>query len=150
MRINCIWGRENCRLLGILLQRLRRPSARRIVGGTRPVGHTAKILSGGCAEGRHWFREHCCGCFILTPFNFLVGQTFKRIPTRAEWARFQKYSRRIRTLRPNPRFPLSQEVFPVLQHCTLSAPLLPGLKALLCPELTASFAPFICFSPKPP
>ena len=32
----------------------------------------------------------------------------------------------------------------MLQHRTLSAPLLPGLKALLCPELTASFAPFIC------
>jgi len=76
--------------------------------------------------------------------NHLIGQTFKRIPTKAGWARFQKYARRIRTLKLNLlSFPLLPDVLSVLQHRTLNTPLLPGLKVFVCRETTVAFVPFI-------
>ena len=82
--------------------------------------------------------------FILSSLDRSTGQSFKTIPTQAEWAHFQEYARRIRTLNVNPsQDPLPPDVLLTLQHRTLNTPLLPGLEAFVCREATAEFTPFI-------
>jgi len=92
------------------------------------------------------------GCTVSVPtmcvfFSFLddsTRQSFKRLPTMMEWARFRKYARRMRWLRGYETTDiLSLEVFPVMQLCTINKPLLPNLKTLDLWEIEGSFIPFI-------
>ena len=109
----------------------------------------------GCFPGEVWNEG---GCTVSTPANVLsslhnnpIRQSFKRLPTATEWARFRKYARRMRELgnrgAPNA---LSFEVFSTIQGHTINEPFLPNLKSLSLWRIEGPFVPFIplFFSPR--
>jgi len=76
------------------------------------------------------------GCTVSAPIvhvslslNYLVLESFKRLPTMSEWARFRKYARRIGKL-TGFRDAQSPEVLSVLQFYAANEPLFPNLQTL--------------------
>lgn len=84
---------------------------------------------------------------IFSATNHQIRQSFKRIPTKAEWTNFRKYALRMRVL----ELDLSEDVATsntllMLQTRTANDPLLPGLKTFHCTNATGEFIPFMpCF-----
>ena len=84
------------------------------------------------------------GTPYLSPLNRLIGKVFKGMPTTAEWARFKKYSRRMRELELNlSEEPIPPDVLSVLQLRALNETLLPNLKALEFRKAPSDVIPFI-------
>ena len=76
--------------------------------------------------------------------NRLFCKSFKRIPTKAEWARFQKYAWRVQELKVgNSEGTVALDVFLALQLRTANDPLLPRLKVFEHLEPDDDFIPFI-------
>ncbi|KAF9643055.1 hypothetical protein BDM02DRAFT_3264243, partial [Thelephora ganbajun] len=70
--------------------------------------------------------------------------SFKRLPTKPEWARFRKYARRIRRLYEYiNRSSLPLQVLSVLRFRVFGEPLFPNLETLLLFSATGEFIPFI-------
>ena len=88
-----------------------------------------------CLPGDVWNEG---GYAVSTPttwcslsLNRFIRKAFKRFPTTPEWARFRKYSRRMRKLgEDNVLDALSSEVFSILQLCAITEPLFPNIKTL--------------------
>jgi len=77
-------------------------------------------------------------------FNSLSRKSFRRLPTKLEWARFRKYARRMRKFQPHVILDsLTSQVLPVLQSRAFSEPLLPNLKTLKLWSATGDLIPFI-------
>ena len=78
------------------------------------------------------------------PFLMILLQSFKRLPTTVEWARFRKYARRMRELsnRGTPSSP-SLEVLSVIQSFVINEPLFPNLKTFCFLGIEEMFIPFI-------
>jgi hypothetical protein len=114
------------------------------MGDTDAAGPVVDDFSGRCLGRGPGIRESADDPLSLPSLNCMIRKVFKRIPTQVEWARFRTYARRIRELIVNPsKNPLLPDALSVLQHSTLNAPLLPGLKAFECWETTAAFVSFI-------
>ena len=79
---------------------------------------------------------------IFSFLNHFVLKSFKRPPTMLEWARFQKYARRMRNLE-EPDTLGAPEVLSVLQLRAANEPLLPNLKTLRLRCITGELIPFI-------
>jgi len=76
----------------------------------------------------------------------LPAKSFQRIPTKAEWSRFQKYARGIRTLEVDDSKDLvTSDVLLKLQLRTGNEPLLPRLVTFECKAVSEAFIPFIPF-----
>ena len=76
--------------------------------------------------------------------NDPIRQSFKRLPTATEWARFRKYARRMRRLINSSVLDgLPLGVFSVIQGYTINKPFLPNLKALSLWGIGGSFVLFI-------
>jgi hypothetical protein len=115
------------------------------VGDTVRSTPVTQVISGRCL-GRK--RVHCeCAdnkCLFSSPKDS-NRKTFKRLPTKTEWARFQKYARRMRALkRLGTEETVSLEVLSAIQLCTANEPLLPNLKTLF---LWGIEGPFIQYVP---
>jgi len=81
--------------------------------------------------------------YVFSSLTYFISKSFKRLPTMLEWARFQKYARRMRSLAEHATLgSLSSEVLSVLQLRTANEPLLPNLKTLSL-QSTGEFIPFI-------
>ena len=80
--------------------------------------------------------------YTFSSLNYSIPRSFKRFPTTLEWARFQKYARRMRNLEEHDTLGAS-EVLSVLQLRTANEPLLPNLKTLRLWYTTGGFIPFI-------
>ena len=81
---------------------------------------------------------------IFSFLNHFVPKSLKRLPTILEWARFQKYARRMRNLTEhNALGVLSSEVFSFLQVGTINKPLFPNLRSLRLCSTAGQFIPFI-------
>jgi len=77
------------------------------------------------------------GCTVSGPtahfphsLNYSTRQTFKRLPTTPEWARFRKYTRRMRKLSQFGTLQ-SPEVFSVLQLYANTEPFFPNIETLV-------------------
>jgi len=82
--------------------------------------------------------------FVFCSLNHFIQKSFKRLPTTLEWARFQKYARRMRSLVEHGALGVSSsEVLSVLQFRALSEPLLPNLKVLESWSTTGEVISFI-------
>jgi hypothetical protein len=74
----------------------------------------------------------------------LICKSFKRIPTKMEWTRFQKYTRRMRKLKVDTvDGTVASDVLMTLQLRTANEPLLPRLKIFECSGPFEAFFPFI-------
>ena len=74
----------------------------------------------------------------------LLGKSFNRIPTKAEWSRFRKYARSMRELRVNTlQNPVTPDVLSALHLRTGNEPLLPRLKTFVCEGTAEEFIPAI-------
>ena len=93
-------------------------------------------------EGRYNVSASTQCLFSLS--NYSIRKSFKRLPTTTEWARFQKYARRMRELRQcsTPVCP-SLETLSAMQLYTINEPLLTNLKTLEMTEIEGWFIPFI-------
>jgi len=81
--------------------------------------------------------------YIFSSLNYFTQRSFKRLPTTLEWARFQKYARRMRNLVEHVTLDVfSSEVLSVLQFRAFSEPLLPNLKTLELWSTTGDVIPF--------
>ena len=81
---------------------------------------------------------------ISSSLNSFIRKSFKRPPTTLEWARFRKYAQKIRELIDyGYQPPVSSEVFSVLEHRAVGAPLFPHLKTLELWFVTEKTIPFI-------
>ena len=80
---------------------------------------------------------------VLHSRNQSFAQSFRRLPTDLEWARFQRYSRKIRTFEEYQYRSLSLQVLLVLQSRAFSEPLLPNLKSLTLTDIPEKFVSFI-------
>jgi len=81
---------------------------------------------------------------ISSLLNYSIGKVFERMPTTVEWARFNKYARRMHKLKLDcSKEPIPSDVLSVLQLRTLNEPLLPNLKTLELKETAAYMIPFI-------
>ena len=109
-----------------------------------------------CFPREVWEEENGSIVSSLTAVNFpiinrLVSEAFKRIPTKVEWARSQKYARRMRQLKVDTaKDPVSLDIIMTLQLRTANDPWLPRLESFECRQTTKAFIPFIplLLSPK--
>jgi hypothetical protein len=91
------------------------------------------------------------GCFVslltastFPALNHSIRKSFKKIPTKAEWTHFQKYTRRMRELKVDiSGGAVASGVLQALQLRTANRPLLPGLKIFECLVPDEAFVPFI-------
>jgi hypothetical protein len=96
-----------------------------------------------------WEEEHRTFVSSLTAFTFralnrLTRKSFKRIPTKAEWAHFRKHTRRIRELKMDTSGDaVLPDVLLALQLRTANEHLLPRMKIFKCLEPDEGFIPFI-------
>ena len=90
--------------------------------------------------------------FVLAELDYLIWKSFRKIPTKAEWADFQKYARRIQNLNvpDSSKNSMGPDILLALQLRTANEPFLPRLRTLECEEPTEAFIPFIplILSPK--
>jgi len=78
------------------------------------------------------------------PSSLIFEKSFKRIPTKEEWAHSRKYAGRMRKLEVDfSEDPVTPNVALVLQLRTVNDPWLPNLETLECREVTEAFSPFI-------
>jgi hypothetical protein len=99
------------------------------MGDTARSTPVTQVISGRCL-GR---KQMCCECAKKHLFSFPNNsnrKSFKRLPTETEWARFQKYARRMRELMESSTETLSPEVLSAIQLRTANEPLFPNLKKL--------------------
>jgi hypothetical protein len=100
------------------------------VGDTERTTLVTQVISGRCL-GRK--RVHCECADNKRPVSFPHDsgrKTFKRLPTKTEWARFRKYGRRMRELTSLRTETVSLEVLSAIRLRTANEPLLPNLKTL--------------------
>ena len=83
--------------------------------------------------------------FIFFIFKRLIRKTFERIPTKAEWADFRRYARRIQSLHVyTSDDSAAPDVLLALQLRTGNEPFLPRLKTFECVDvMDKAFIPFI-------
>ena len=83
--------------------------------------------------------------YATLPFNGSIRKSFRRLPTAAEWTRFQQYARRMRELKHRNSSPTtpSAAVLSALQFRATNEPLLPNLVSLSFLRIQESFIPFI-------
>ena len=75
-----------------------------------------------------------------------VWKTFKRTPTKAEWAGFRKHALRMRDLQLDPtRDPEISDLLLVQQSHTTNDPWLPRLQIFYCDDVTEQLIPLIPF-----
>ena len=81
---------------------------------------------------------------VYFPLTRLTTKAFEKMLTTAEWARFTKYSLRVREIKLNlSEEPIPSSVLSVLQLRNLNESLLPNLKLLELKEVAADYIPFI-------
>ena len=84
--------------------------------------------------------------FIPPVFNRSIWESFKRVPTKAEWVYSRKYARRMRRLKVDTsEDPITSDILLVLQLRAANDPWLPRLKTFICEEVNEAFIPFIPF-----
>jgi len=94
-------------------------------------------------EGSESFVSHSV-VDIFSALTVLIGKSFKRIPTRAEWTAFRRYARRIQTpIVDTSEDPVASDMLLTLQLRTANEAFLPRLKTFQCEEATETFIPFI-------
>ena len=76
--------------------------------------------------------------------GLIFEKSFKRIPTKEEWAHSRKYALRMQKLTVDfSEEPVTPNVALVLQLRTINDPWLPRLQTLECKKVTEAFSPFI-------
>jgi hypothetical protein len=115
------------------------------MGDAGSIPPTAQIFARGClGGGRRTLREPADSASLLCALNRLFCKSFKRIPTKAEWARFRKYARRVQELKVGgSEGMVASDVILALQLRTANKPLLPRLKVFEYLEPDEGFIPFI-------
>lgn len=85
--------------------------------------------------------------FTLHVVNHKIRKSFKRTPTKAEWADFRKYALRMRRLEMGVSTddPTILDIFLVQHSHATKDPWLPRLKTFICGYSTEEFIPFIPF-----
>ena len=82
--------------------------------------------------------------FPFPVLNYSIRKSFKRIPTKAEWAHSRKHARRMRKLKVDTSTdPVTSDIILGLQLRIVDDPWLPRLKTFKCGEATEAFIPFI-------
>ena len=79
----------------------------------------------------------------LYSLNHSFLQSFERLPTELEWARFRGYARRIRAFKGHRPFNLPSQVHSVLHFRAFSEPLFPNLRSLELTCVAEDLIPFI-------
>lgn len=135
----------------MLLQKLRGPGVRCAVGVPESTAPIAEVFSGGCLEGSSGqIREPISQIITIFSSDCSPMKFFERIPTKAEWSRFQKYARGMRKLRVDASQDLvAPDVLLALQFRTGNNPLLPKLETLECETVSEAFVPFVPLFPSP-